>query len=171
MVVLCLSLPYRKAGRLPHPLGHATLEFEVRVESMPIRDYCAALMAPRAATAASTCWAMLIMAILFQPELSYADDRPQAYWNDMRIMACIAAENAVRFRLKDQGQISFESCASDKFDIDLAANDRDYQVRGYGTLLPPNAGSVNKRFLVRMNHNPAAYGDWAFTVTKVEIDP
>jgi hypothetical protein len=138
---------------------------------MPIKDYGAALMTSRAATTASACWAMLILAILFQPELSYADDRPRAYLNDMRIMACIAAENAVRARLKDQGQISFESCASNKFDIDLAANDRDYQVRGYGTLLPPSAGSVNKRFLVRINHNPASYGDWGFTVTKVEIDP
>jgi hypothetical protein len=138
---------------------------------MPIRDYRAALTASRAATGTSTCWTILILAILFQPELSYADDRPQAYLNDMRIMACVAAENAVRARLKDQGQISFESCASNKFDIDLAVNDRDYQVRGYGTLLSPNAGPVNKHFVVRMNHNPRTYADWGFTVTKVEIDP
>jgi hypothetical protein len=114
---------------------------------------------------------MITFAILPQPEFSYADDRPQGYSNDMRIMACIAAENAVRTRLKDQGQISFESCASDKFDIDLAINDRDYQVRGYGTLRRPDGGSVNKNFLVHMNHNPATYGDWGFAVTKVEIDP
>jgi hypothetical protein len=119
----------------------------------------------------NVCWTILILAILFQPKLSYAGDRPRAYLIDMRIMACIAAENAVRFRLKDQGQISFESCASDKFDIDLGTNDRDYQVRGYGTLLPPNARSVNKRFLVRMNHNPASYADWGFQVTEIEIDP
>jgi hypothetical protein len=138
---------------------------------MPIRDCCAALKASMAATAATARCAILILVNLFQSELCYADDRPQGYLNDMRIMACVAAENAVRARLQDQGKVSFEGCASDKFDIDIAANDRDYQVRGYGTLLSPNAGAVKKRFLVRMNHSPASYGDWGFTVTEVEIDP
>ena len=138
---------------------------------MSIRDQRAAFTASRAVTVTSTCGTMSILTILLQSGLSYAGDLPQAYLNDMRIMACIVAENAVRARLQDQGQISFESCASDKFDIDLAIDDRAYQVRGYGTLLSPNTGSVKKRFMVRIIHTPASYGDWGFNVTAVEINP
>jgi hypothetical protein len=115
--------------------------------------------------------AALILSIAFQSGFCRAEERSQPYVNDMRILACVAAENAVRARLKDQGQVNFESCASNSFDIDLAADDRDYQVRGYGTLLSPDAGSVHKRFFVRLNHNPYSYGDWGFKVIKVEIDP
>jgi len=109
--------------------------------------------------------------MVFHEDLSRADDRLEAYLNDMRIMACISAENAVRARLKDRGQVSFESCASNKFDIDLGVDDRVYRVSGYATVLSPSARPVDRRFLVRMNHNPGSYGDWGFEVIRVEIDP
>ena len=120
---------------------------------------------------AITCCSVLIFAMVFHEDLSRADDRLEAYLNDMRIMACITAENAVRARLKDRGQVSFESCASNKFDIDLGVDDRDYRVSGYATVLSPSARPVDRRFLVRMNHNPGSYGDWGFEVIRVEIDP
>jgi hypothetical protein len=138
---------------------------------MPIGDHRAAFTASKAVTVTSTCGTVSILTILLQPGLSYAGDRPQGYPRDMRIVACIVAENAVRARLQEEWRIGFESCASDKFDIDLAIDDRAYQVRGYGTLLSPNAGSVNKRFMVRIIHTPASYGDWGFKVTAVEINP
>jgi hypothetical protein len=120
-------------------------------------------------TEAIVCRVTLIFATVFHADLSHAEDRSKTYLNDMRIMACVAAQHAVRARLKDQGLVSFESCASNKFDIDLAADDRDYKVSGYATLLSPNTGSTFRRFFVRINHDPGSYGDWGFEVTKVEI--
>jgi hypothetical protein len=129
---------------------------------MPIKNYCAVL-------ADST--APLIVAIVLQVDPSHADNRSLSYLNDMRIMACVTAENVVRARLKDQGLVSFESCASGKFDIVLATDDRDYKVSGYAAVLSPSAGSTHRRFFVRINHNPNSYSDWGFEVIKVEIDP
>ncbi|WP_210183086.1 hypothetical protein, partial [Bradyrhizobium retamae] len=83
----------------------------------------------------------------------------------------LSAQNAVRAHLKGKGRVSFESCASNKFDIDLAADDRDYKVFGYATISAPNVALATKRFYVRINHDPGSYGDWGFEVTKVEIDP
>jgi hypothetical protein len=131
-------------------------------ESMSTKDHCTVLTGSTAA---------LILAIVFQVDSSRADDRSQGYLNDMRIMACVIAENAVRARLKHQGPVSFESCASSTFDIDLAADDRDYKVSGYATVLSPGAGSARRRFFVGINHNPASYSDWGFEVTKIEIEP
>jgi hypothetical protein len=113
----------------------------------------------------------LTLAAVFRPASSRADERLNAYLNDMRIMACIAAENAVRARLKELGRVSFESCASNTFDIDISADDRDYKVRGYAIILPPNVASTIKHFFVQISHNPGSYGDWGFEVTRVEIDP
>jgi hypothetical protein len=140
-------------------------------KSMPFKDRWAILAASKAVTKAIACCVTLVLAAVLQADLSRAEDRSKAYLNDMRIMACVTAENAVRARLKDQGQVSFESCASSKFDIDLAADDRDYKVFGYATILSPDVASVTKRFFVRINHDPDSYGDWGFEVTKVEIDP
>lgn len=78
--------------------------------------------------------ALIVMAV-FKVDLSSADDRSLSYLNDMRIMACVTAENVVRARLKDRGPISFESCASNKFDFDSAADDRDCKVAGYATVV------------------------------------
>jgi hypothetical protein len=128
---------------------------------MPIRNHCTVL-----AGSATT----LIFAIVFQVDSSRADDRSLGYLNDMRILACVTAENAVRARLMPQGSVNFESCASGEFDIDLAADDREYKVSGYATV-SSSANSARRRFFVRMNHNPNSYGDWGFEVTKVEIDP
>jgi hypothetical protein len=138
---------------------------------MPKKYHSTVLVVSRFVTKATAYRVALIVLIALQSGFCRAEERPQYYLNDMRIMACITAENAVRAYLKDQGQVSFESCASNKFDIDLAVDDRDYQVRGYATLLSPNAGSAYKRFFVRLNHDPNSYGDWGFEVTKVEIDP
>jgi hypothetical protein len=113
----------------------------------------------------------LIVALTLRSKFSHAAERPEYYWNDMRIMACITAENAVRARLKDKGQVSFEGCASNEFDIDIAVDDRDYKVFGYGIILSPNGASTYMHFFVRINHYPGSYGDWGFEVTKVEIDP
>jgi hypothetical protein len=112
-----------------------------------------------------------ITLFLFGVGSSRADDRSQSYLNDMKIMACVMAENAVRGRLNDQGLVSFESCASNKFDFDLAADDRNYKVVGYATVVSSNASSIRRRFSVHLNHNPGSYGEWGFEVTKVEIDP
>ena len=140
---------------------------EVSSESMPFKDRWAILAASKAVTKAI----MLTFAAVSHPDSSHAEERSKAYLNDMRIMACVTAENAVRARLKDQGQVSFESCASNKFDIDLGAADRDYKVYGFATLLSPNAAPAYRRFFVHMNHDPGSYRDWGFEVTKVEIDP
>jgi hypothetical protein len=113
----------------------------------------------------------LALATASQLSLARADDRPLSYLNDMRIIACVTAENAVRTRLKEQGPVSFESCASNNFDIDLAANDRDYMVGGYATVLSAGDGPASKRFLVRLNHNPQSYGAWGFEVIEVVVDP
>ncbi len=113
----------------------------------------------------------LALATASQLGFARADDRSLSYLNDMRIMACVTAENAVRARLKEQGPVSFESCASNKFDIDLAANDRDYKVKGYATVLSARDGSAPKRFLVRINHNPQSYGAWGFEVIEIVVDP
>jgi acetylornithine deacetylase/succinyl-diaminopimelate desuccinylase-like protein len=88
----------------------------------------------------------------------------------MRIFACIAAQNAVRTRLKDRGQVRFESCASDVFDIDLSPDDRNYRVSGYATVLSTNVRPGTCGFSVRLRHYPGAYGDWGFEVIAVEID-
>lgn len=41
----------------------------------------------------------LTLAIVFGMDPSHADDRPPGYYlNDMRILACVTAENAVRAR-------------------------------------------------------------------------
>jgi hypothetical protein len=89
---------------------------------------------------------VLILAAVLRAELSYAEDRSSAYLNDMRITACIKAENAVRARLRDKGRVSFESCASNRFEVDLGgANDRDYKVSGYATVLASDAPPVNRR--------------------------
>jgi hypothetical protein len=112
-----------------------------------------------------------VFAAALRADLSRAEERSNAYLNDMRIMACVTAQNTVRAHLKDQGRVSFESCASHKFEIDLAADDRDYRVSGYATVLSPNARPVDKRFFVTINHNPGSYGDWGFEVLRVEIDP
>jgi hypothetical protein len=115
------------------------------------------------------------IALVFVADLrasSYgAEERSKAYLNDMRIMACVTAQNAVRSHLRDQGRVSFESCASNKFEIHLAADDRDYKVFGYATISSPNVALATKRFYVRINHDPGSYGDWGFEVTKVQIDP
>jgi hypothetical protein len=68
--------------------------------------------------------AVLIFVAFFQVNLSRADDRAVTYLRDMRILACVKAENAVRERLKNEGQVSFESCASDEIDVDLGSADR-----------------------------------------------
>lgn len=116
------------------------------------------------------CVALVFVAAL-RADLSRAEERSKAYLNDMRIMACVTAQNAVRSHLKDQGRVSFESCASNKFEIDIAADDRDYKVFGYATISSPNVALATKRFYVRINHDPGSYGEWGFEVTKVEIDP
>jgi hypothetical protein len=144
---------------------------EIPSESMPIKNHSAALAVSKAVADAIVVFVTLIFALVLRSDLSHADKRPEAYWNNMRIMACITAENAVRARLKDKGQVSFESCASNKFDIDIAVDDRDYKVFGYGTILSPNGASATKHFFVRINHDPDSYGDWGFEVTRVEIDP
>jgi hypothetical protein len=114
---------------------------------------------------------LALAATASQLGLARADDRSPSYLNDMRIMACVTAENAVRARLKEQGPVSFESCASNKFDVDLAADDRDYTVEGYATVLSAGNAPASKRFLVRLNHNPRSYGAWGFDVIKIVIDP
>lgn len=115
--------------------------------------------------------ATLVFITIFRAELSFAEGRSKAYLNDMRIMACITAQNAVRAHWKGQGRVSFESCASNKFEIDLATDDRDYKVFGCATISAPNVALATKRFYVRINHDPGSYGEWGFEVTKVEIDP
>jgi hypothetical protein len=140
-------------------------------ESMPTRNHGVVLAVPKAIADAVILCVTLILAIVLRSGLSRADERLNAYLNDMRIMACVTAENAVRARLQDRGRVSFESCASNKFDIDVAADDRDYKVRGYATILSPNVASTTKHFFVRINHDPGSYGDWGFEVTRVEIDP
>jgi hypothetical protein len=138
---------------------------------MPTRNHGVVLVAPKAVADAILFCVTLIFAVALRSGLCRADERLSTYLNDMRIMACITAENAVRARLQDRGRVSFESCASDKFDIDISADDRDYKVRGYATILSPNVASTTKHFFVRINHNPGSYGDWGFEVTRVEIDP
>jgi hypothetical protein len=115
--------------------------------------------------------AVLVFVAFFQANLSRADDRGVTYLRDMRILACVKAENAVRERLKNEGQVSFESCASDKFDVDLGSDDRNYKVSGNTTVLYPDARPVVRRFSVSMNHDRGAYRDRQFNVTRIEIDP
>jgi hypothetical protein len=115
--------------------------------------------------------AVLVFVAFFQANLSRADDRGVTYLRNMRILACVKAENAVRERLKNEGQVSFESCASDKFDVDLGSDDRNYKVSGNTTVLYPDARPVVRRFSVSMNHDRGAYRDRQFNVTRIEIDP
>jgi hypothetical protein len=122
---------------------------------------------------------VLILAAFFQANLSRADDRLADYLRDMRVLACVTAEKAVREQLKKEGHVSFESCASGQFDFDvglsdrnyLGLNDRDYKVSGYVTVLSRDVGPVVRRFLVSMNHDPGSYEDWGFEVTRIEIGP
>ncbi len=138
---------------------------------MPFKDRWAILAASKGVTKAIACRVTLVFAVVLQADLSHAEDRSKAYLNDMRIMACVTAQNAARARLKDQGPVSFESCASNKFDVELGADDRDYRVSGYVTVLSPNAGPAVRRFFVRINHDPGSYGEWGFEVITVEIAP
>src|SRR4051812_38406610 len=91
-------------------------------ESMPFRNRWAILPASKVVTRATGCCLALVFAAALETSLSRAEGRSKAYLNDMRVMACVTAQSAVRARLKDQGQVGFESCASNKFGIDLAAD-------------------------------------------------
>jgi len=112
------------------------------------------------------------VALMFSADPSKAETRSPIYLNDMRIMACVTAQKAVRARLKGLGRVSFESCASGKFDFTYSDDDREYSVAGHATVdaLLGKAGQL-QRFFVVINHNPGSYGDWGFEVTNIEIDP
>jgi hypothetical protein len=140
-------------------------DFQALSERMPIQDGTISA-APR-----TVIYIALVALLFFKMGSSRADDRSQSYLNDMKIMACVTAENAVRARLKDQGLVSFESCASNRFDVELAADDRDYKVVGYAIVVSSKTRSERKRFFVDMNHYPGSYGDWGFVVTKIELAP
>jgi hypothetical protein len=131
-------------------------------ENGSTKDRCAIPMAWKA---------VLIVVAFFQVGLSRADDRPATYLRQMRILACVKAENAVRERLKNEGQVSFESCASDEFEFDPGSDDRDYKVSGYATFLSRDARPVVRRYSVDIKHEPFSYQDWGFGVTRIEIDP
>jgi hypothetical protein len=146
-------------------LSYAEADIEIPSEPMPTTD------SVKTAASRATVYVALIAVSVFKADLSSADDRSLSYSNDMRIMACVTAENIVRARLKDQGEVSFESCASDKFNVDLAADDRDYKVAGYATIVASDGRAAQRHFFVRINHNPGAYSDLGFEVTKVDIDP
>lgn len=94
----------------------------------------------------------------------------QAYQDHVRLTACIVAQNALRAYLEVRARVSFDSCASKKFDVDISIDDRDYTVSGYATVLPPSGPSVLRHFSVRIDHAPGAYPEWNFKVSKIEID-
>ena len=94
----------------------------------------------------------------------------QAYQDYVKFEACIVAQNGVRAHLDGQARVSFDSCASKKFDVAISADDRDYRVSGYATVLPPLGPPALRPFLVRIDHDPGRYPEWNFRVSNVEID-
>jgi hypothetical protein len=113
----------------------------------------------------------LVFAAILQTGLTRANDHHTQYLNDMKILACVTAQNAVRARLKQEGPVGFESCASSKFDFEISADDRNYKVFGNAIVMIPSGAPKSRRFRVRINHNPGSYGEWGFEVTGVDVDP
>jgi hypothetical protein len=95
----------------------------------------------------------------------------QAYQDDVKLRACIVAQNSVRTHLEGQARVSFDSCASKSFDVAISADDKDYTVSGYATVLPPLGPSALKPFVVHIDHDPGGYPEWNFRVGSVEIAP
>jgi hypothetical protein len=94
----------------------------------------------------------------------------QAYQDYVKFEACIVAQNGVRAHLEGQARVSFDSCASKKFDVTLSTDDRDFSVSGYATVLPPSGPPALKPFVVRIVHDPGCYPEWNFRVSNVDID-
>ena len=94
----------------------------------------------------------------------------QTYQDYVKFEACIVAQNGVRAHLEGQARVSFDSCASKKFDVAISADDRDYSVSGYATVLPPSGPPALKPFVVRIDHDPGRYPEWNFRVSNVEMD-
>jgi hypothetical protein len=95
----------------------------------------------------------------------------QAYQDYVKFEACIVAQNGVRAHLAGEARVSFDSCASKKVEVAISADDRDYSVSGYATVLPHSGPSVLKPFLVRIDHDPGRYPEWNFRLRRVEIAP
>lgn len=95
----------------------------------------------------------------------------QAYQDYVKLEACIVAQNGVRAHLEGQARVSFDSCASKKFEVAISPDDKDYTVSGYATVLPPLHSSARKPFVVHIDHEPGGYPEWTFRVGRVEIDP
>jgi hypothetical protein len=95
----------------------------------------------------------------------------QTYQDYVKLEACIVAQNGVRAHLEGQARVSFDSCTSKKFDVAISADDRDYTVSGYATVLPPSGPPALKPFLVHIDHDAGGYPEWNFRVGRVEITP
>jgi hypothetical protein len=143
---------------------------------MRIRDRKAGFTLSRVAGRAARFWAVwaLIPGIIptFGAEgIVQADQAAvQAYQDYVKLEACIVAQNGVRAHLEGQARVSFDSCASKKFDVAISTDDKDYSVSGYATVLPPSGPPALKPFLVRIIHDPGRYPEWNFKVSNVEID-
>jgi hypothetical protein len=121
-------------------------------------------------------WALLLFTVSFGSESisQVGQDRAreaQAYQDYVTLMACIVAQNGLRAYLEVRARVSFDSCASKKFEVDISTDDRDYTVSGYATVLPPSGPSVVRHFSVHIDHAPGAYPEWNFKVGKIEIAP
>jgi hypothetical protein len=151
--------------------------------TMPIRDRKAILAVSRIASrAARFCviWALIFAtcsAVLFGTvSISQADQdqvearQTQAYQDYVKLTACIVAQNGLRAYLQAQARVSFDSCASKRFDVVISDDDRDYTVSGYATVLPPSGPSALRHFSVRIDHAPGTYPEWNFKVRNIEID-
>jgi hypothetical protein len=118
----------------------------------------------------AACSAVLLGAVGVSQANQDQDRKFQAYQYHVRLTACIVAQNGLRAYLQAQARVSFDSCASKKFDVVISDDDRDYVVSGYATLLPPSGPSALRHFSVRIDHAPGTYPEWSFKVSKIEID-
>src|ERR1700722_19482988 len=111
---------------------------------MWIRDRKADFTLSEIAGHAACFWAVWTLILGINPtfgaeSIVQADEATgQTYLDYVKFEACIVAQNGVRAHLAGQARVSFDSCASRKFDITISADDMDYSVSGYATVLPPS---------------------------------
>jgi hypothetical protein len=119
-----------------------------------------------------TVWALILVPAFGAEGIVPADlAAAQVYQDYVKLEACIVAQNGVRAHLEGRARVSFDSCASKKFDVAISADDRDYTVSGYATVLPPSGSSALNSFVVHISHDPGQYPEWNFKVSNVEIGP
>lgn len=139
------------------------------------RDRKAGFILSKVAGRAACVWAVwalipgMCLALGAESNVQADQATVQAYQDYVKLEACIVAQNGVRTHLEGRARVSFDSCASKKFDVAISADDRDYSVSGYATVLPPSGPPALKPFLVRINHDPGRYPEWNFRVGNVEI--